>query len=50
MNREPAARQLVSPDVKLGRNADIQDLVDPCGGVAERCACIPGVLAKRNAH
>jgi hypothetical protein len=50
MNREPAARQLVSPDGKVGLNAHIQDLVDPCGGVAERSACIPEMLAKRNAH
>lgn len=57
MNREPAGRQLVSPDVNLGSHARIQDLVDPCGGsiaenmtVAEESACIPAVSAKRNAH
>lgn len=57
MNREPAARQLVSPDVNLGFHASVQDLVDPCGGsiaenmtVAEESACIPIVSVKRNAH
>jgi hypothetical protein len=57
MNREPAARQLISLDVNLGSHARIQDLVDPCGGsiaenmtVAEESACIPVVSVKRNAH
>jgi hypothetical protein len=56
MNREPAARQLVSPDVKPGCDARIQDLESlRCYHadnmtVAERAACVPGVFAKRNAH
>ena len=50
MNREPAARPFVSPHVKVGLHAHIQDLVDPSGGVAERSACIPEMLIKRNAH
>jgi hypothetical protein len=57
MNREPAARQLVSPDVNLRSHARIQDLVDPCGGsiaenmtVTEESASIPVVSVKTNAH
>jgi hypothetical protein len=57
MNREPAGRQHVSPDVNLGSHARIQVLADPCGGsitenmtVAEESAWIPVVSAKRNAH
>ena len=57
MNREPAARQLVSPDVNLRSHARIQDLVDPCGGsvaenmtVVEKSASIPVISVKINAH
>ncbi len=54
MSREPAARQLVSPDVKPGRDARIQDLESSRWyhadniTVAERAACVPGVFAKSN--